>query len=116
MRADQVVLLTCEGDVGRIAARYLAARFVDLQGIVEKAVPRLVLLRRRLKHLGLTQVGGQLAFMAFQRLQRGASQRRIAEIVGEASLPARWPDASEIIRVSSINSPECLRHLQRLRP
>jgi folate-dependent phosphoribosylglycinamide formyltransferase PurN len=116
MRADQVVLLTCEGDVGRIAARYLAARFVDLPVIVEKAVPRLLLLRRRLKHLGLTHVGGQLAFMAFQRLQRRASQRRIAEIVGEANLPARWPDASEIICVSSINSPECLRHLQRLRP
>ena len=26
MRADQVVLLTCEGEVGRIAAGYLAAR------------------------------------------------------------------------------------------
>jgi folate-dependent phosphoribosylglycinamide formyltransferase PurN len=116
MRADQVVLLTCEGDVGRIAARYLAAHFVDLPVIVERAVPRLLLLRRRIKRLGLLHVSGQLAFMAFQRLQRRASKRRIAEIVGQTKLPAHWPDASEIIRVSSINSPECLCHLQRLRP
>jgi folate-dependent phosphoribosylglycinamide formyltransferase PurN len=116
MRADQVVLLTCEGEVGRIAAGYLAARFVGLPVIVESEVPRLTLLRRRIKRLGLIHVGGQLAFMVFQRLQRRASKRRIAKIVGQANLHARWPDASEIIRVPSINSPECLGHLQRLRP
>jgi len=113
---DRVVVLTCEGETGRIAARYLAARFPALAVIVEDGVPRLLLLRRRIKRLGFAHVSGQLAFMAFQRLQQRASQQRVAEIVREANLEARWPDANEMIRVPSINSPECIGHLQRLQP
>ena len=41
MRTDRVVLLTCEGEPGRIAARYLAARFPAVTVIVEDPVPRL---------------------------------------------------------------------------
>jgi folate-dependent phosphoribosylglycinamide formyltransferase PurN len=116
MRTDKVVLLTCEGDSGRIAACYLAPRFPGLAVVVERDVARSLLLRRRLKRLGFARVGGQLAFMAFQRVQRRASRGRIAEIVRQAHLEPRWPDASELIRVPSVNSPECIAHLKRLRP
>jgi len=116
MRTDKVVLLTCEGETGRIAARYLAARFPGLAVIVERETARSLLLRRRIKRLGLVHVSGQLAFMAFQRMQHLASKQRIADILAEAKLDARWPDASEVIRVPSINSPECIGHLQRLQP
>jgi methionyl-tRNA formyltransferase len=116
MRTEKVVLLTCKGDSGRIAACYLAARFPGLAAIVENKVARSLLLRRRIKRLGLVCVGGQLAFMTFQRIQHRASKRRIAEIVGQANLGARWPEVSEMIWVPSINSPECIGHLQRLQP
>jgi len=116
MRADTIVLLTCEGEPDRMAARYLATRFVGLPVIVERQVARLTLLRRRIKRLGLIHAAGQLAFMAFQRVQQKASTRRIAEIVQQANLHACWPDGSEIMRVSSVNSPECIGHLQRLQP
>jgi Formyl transferase len=114
MRTDKVALLTCESDIGRIAACYLTARFPGLAVVVERSMARSLLLRRRVKRLGLVRVGGQLAFMAFQRVQRRASRGRIAEIVGQANPP--WPDTSELIRVPSINSPECVAHLKRLRP
>lgn len=116
MRTDNLVLLTCDSDMGRIAARYLAARFPALAVVVERNMARSLLLARRLKRQGLLHVGGQLAFMVFQRVQRKASRGRIAEIVGQANLKPRWPDASELIRVSSINSPECIAYLKRLRP
>jgi folate-dependent phosphoribosylglycinamide formyltransferase PurN len=116
MRTDRVVLLTCEGEAGRVAARYLAARFPAFATIVEHPVPRSELLRRRIKRLGLVHVGGQLAFMAFQRVQQKASRRRIAEIMHEAALDPRWPEQSEIIRVPSVNSPECIAQLKRLQP
>jgi folate-dependent phosphoribosylglycinamide formyltransferase PurN len=116
MRTDKVALLTCESDIGRIAARYLAARFPGLAVVVERNMPRSLLLRRRVKRLGLVRVGGQLAFMAFQRVQRSASRGRIAEIVGQANLEPPWPNTSELIRVPSINSPECVAYLKRLRP
>jgi folate-dependent phosphoribosylglycinamide formyltransferase PurN len=116
MPADKVVLLTSEGQSGRIAARYLAARFPALTVIVEPPVSRTLLLRRRVKRLGPLHVGGQLAFMLFQRIQHTLSRSRIAEIVREADLDARWPDDRQIIRVPAVNSPECIRQLQDLQP
>jgi folate-dependent phosphoribosylglycinamide formyltransferase PurN len=116
MPTHGVVLLTSEGEAGRMAASYLAARFPAVAVIVEKPVSRWLLLRRRIARLGLARVGGQLAFMMFQRLQQQASRRRIAEIIGAAKLDPHWPDGKEVIRVSSVNSPECLDHLRRLQP
>ena len=116
MSTDRVVLLTTEGESGRVAARYLAARFPALTVIVETPVSRSLLLRRRIKRLGLVHVGGQLAFMLFQRIQQRLSKSRITEIIRKADLDARWPDDREILRVPSVNSPECIDHLRRLQP
>jgi folate-dependent phosphoribosylglycinamide formyltransferase PurN len=116
MDTGKVVLLTCEDDAARMAARYLAARFPGLAVIVERNAPRSLLLRRRLKRLGFVRVSGQLAFMAFQRVQRRVSRGRIAEIVRQADLEPRWPDASDLIRVPSVNALECIAHLKRLQP
>jgi len=116
MLTDKVVLLTCEGDVGALAARYLAGHLPGLAVMVERPAPRSQLLRRRIKRLGLVHVAGQLAFMAFQRIQQKASNPRIAEIIRAAGLDARRAEESEAIRVPSVNSPKCIGHLQRLRP
>jgi methionyl-tRNA formyltransferase len=116
MSADTVALLTAEGESGRIAAAYLAARFPLLAVIIENPVSRSLLLRRRMKRLGFGHVAGQLAFMVIQRIQQKASQPRIAEIIREASLDVRAPDAHETVRTASVNSPECIGHLRRLQP
>ena len=91
MPRDRVVLLTSDGESGRVAARYLAARFPALTVIVESPVSRSLLLRRRIKRLGLVHVGGQLAFMLFQRIQQRLTKSRITEIIRKADLDARWP-------------------------
>ena len=116
MLTDKVVLLTCEGDTGVLAARYLAGHLPSLAVIVERPASRSQLLRRRIRRLGLVHVAGQLAFMAFQRIQQRASKPRIAEIIHAAGLDARRAGESETLRVPSVNSPECIGHLQRLRP
>ena len=77
---------------GRVAARYLAAASPALTVIVETPVSRSLLLRRRIRRLGLVHVGGQLAFMLFQRIQQRLSKSRITEIIRKADLDARWPD------------------------
>jgi Formyl transferase len=116
MLTDRMVLLTCDGESGLIAARYLAARFSALAVIVEDPVPRSQLVRRRIKRLGVAQVGGQLAFMAFQRMQHRISRPRIAEIVRGSGLDACWPDGCEPIRVPSVNSHGCIVQLRKLHP
>jgi methionyl-tRNA formyltransferase len=111
-----IALLTSEGQSGRIAARYLADRFPDLSVIVEQPVARGELLRRRLRRLGVLKVAGQVLFVALQRTQERLAQTRIAEIRRQFQLDDRWPDCRPILRVSSVNSAECVELLVRLRP
>jgi methionyl-tRNA formyltransferase len=116
MSIDSLVLLTTDSEAGRIAARFLGCRFSALQVIVEEPIPRSQILRRRIRRLGLTRVGGQLAFMLFQRFQQKASRRRIGEIVRAAALDAQGFRKGEMIRVPSVNSHQCIAQLQRLQP
>jgi folate-dependent phosphoribosylglycinamide formyltransferase PurN len=113
--STEVVLLTVGSDLGRIAARRLAAAFPGLAIIVEPPPARADLIRNRIKRLGLLHVAGQLAFILFSRVLRRASQRRVDAIEAEHRLDARWPDGCERIDVPSVNSPECLAHLTQLK-
>lgn len=77
---SRTVLLTCEGEFGRIAANYLAPRFPGLVTVIDAPLSRLGLLRARAKRQGMAAAAGQAAFMGFQRLQRLGSERRIEAI------------------------------------
>jgi folate-dependent phosphoribosylglycinamide formyltransferase PurN len=115
MPTGQVALLVIDGDLCRIAAHSLAKRFPDLKIIVERHISRRELLRRRIARLGLVHVAGQLAFMLIARILRLASGRRIAEILDDARLEPRWPETCVLTEVPSVNSPECIALLQRLK-
>jgi len=110
-----VVLLTGDGDSGRIGAHYLAARFDTLRVVVEQPVPRATFLRRRLRSLGPLTVAGQLAFLVCQRFQERASRHRIAAILDQYKLVDRWPEGA-MTRVSSVNGDDCVALLRALQP
>ena len=116
MDRQKVVLLTTEGESGRIAARYLAGRFGDFKIVIEQPEKRSVFLRRRIKRLGLVTVAGQIVFMALQRLQQRRARARIEAILGEADLAASLPDEAAVHRVGSVNAPECIALLRQLDP
>jgi folate-dependent phosphoribosylglycinamide formyltransferase PurN len=115
-QSTDVVLLTSGNDLGRIAARRLAATFPGFRIIVEQPIARLTLLRGRFKRLGAAQVAGQVAFALLARGLSYASRRRIGEILQQHRLDPRWPDGCERIEVPSVNSPECIAALDRLNP
>jgi folate-dependent phosphoribosylglycinamide formyltransferase PurN len=116
MPVGEVVLLVVDNALCRIAAHSLAARFPDLEIIVEEHVPRLSLVRGRVKRFGLAHVAGQLAFIAFSRILRRAAAGRIAEIIAAAGLEPRWPSGAELIEVASVNGPDAIARLQQLAP
>ncbi len=116
MPVGEVVLLVVDNALCRIAAHSLAARFPDLEIIVEEHVPRLSLVRGRIKRFGLAHVAGQLAFIAFSRILRRAAAGRIAEIIAAAGLEPRWPSGAELIEVASVNGPDAIARLQQLAP
>jgi folate-dependent phosphoribosylglycinamide formyltransferase PurN len=112
----EVVFLTSGNDLGRIAARRLAATFPNLKIIVEEPLARSVLARRRIKRFGVLHVAGQMAFAVLARALYHASRGRIAEILRQHRLEPSWPDGCERIEVPSVNSPECIAAIERLDP
>ena len=115
-QSTEVVFLTSGNDLGRIAARRLAAAFPGLKIVVEQPLARSVLIRGRIRRFGVLHVAGQLAFALFARVLYRASRRRIAEILRQHQLEPRWPDGCERIDLPSVNSPECVACLDRLNP
>jgi hypothetical protein len=115
-QTTEVVFLTSGNDLGRIAARRLAAAFPGLRIIVERPVGRTALLRRRVSRLGALRVAGQMAFGVLARGLSFTSRRRIEEILEQHRLEPGWPDGCERIEVPSVNSPECVATLARLDP
>jgi folate-dependent phosphoribosylglycinamide formyltransferase PurN len=116
MPAGDVVLLVVDNPLCRIAAHSLAARFPDLKIIVEQHVPRLALVRSRIKRFGLVHAAGQLAFIAYSRIIRRKAAGRIAEIIATSGLEPNWPKGIELIEVTSVNAPDTVARMQRLRP
>jgi len=116
MPAGEVVLLVVDNALCRIAASRLAVAFPDLKIIVEQHVPRLVLVRGRIKRFGLAHAVGQFAFIVYSRIIRRAAAGRIAEIVAASGLEPQWPKGVELIEVASVNAPDAIARLQELRP
>jgi methionyl-tRNA formyltransferase len=116
MAKQRVLLLAGEGDAGRIAARYLAARFDDLCMMVERPEGRGAFLRRRLKRLGWLTVAGQVAFMVVQRIQHRPARGRIRAICRRFDLDTTIPDRVTVTPIGSVNDAECIDNLKRLDP
>jgi hypothetical protein len=99
---SHAILLTCEGEFGRIAANYLAPRFPGLVTVIDAPLSRLSLLRGRARRKGATVAAGQAAFMAFQRLQRLYSGARI-EAIKRASGLDSGVIATKVVRLGDVN-------------
>jgi hypothetical protein len=98
-QSTEVVFLTSGNELGRIAARRLAAAFPDLKIIVEQKVAQSVLLRGRIKRFGIVRVAGQMAFALLVRGLTYASRGRIDEILRQQRLAPHWPGGCERFEV-----------------
>jgi hypothetical protein len=116
MTTAPLVLLTIDTDIGRIAARRLAARFPGMAIVVEERVSRWSLLRARTKRLGAVHVAGQLAFMALNRVLIRLARPRVRALFARSALDDRWPDGCPLVRVASVNAAECVAALNRMSP
>ncbi len=114
--SGRLVLLTIDTDIGRISARRLAARFPDLEIVVEDIVSRWTLLKNRTKRFGVVHVAGQLGFMAYSRVLGVWSRRRIDRLKQRHGFDDRWPDGSTPHFVPSVNSDACIERLKAIAP
>src|SRR4029453_6225752 len=100
---SRAILLTCEGEFGRIAANYLAPRFPGLVTVIDAPPSRLSLFRGRGRRKGATVAAGQAAFMAFQRVQRLYSGAR-TEAIKRAFRLDSGAIATAVKRLGDVNS------------
>ncbi len=112
----KVVLLATEGPTTWMVVNALRQVATDLHVIIEEPLPRLQLLRGRLRRCGFWNTLGQLAFMGLIPRLRQTAGRRINEILRLHGLDPTPPGGGVPTRVPSVNSPVTRGLLQTLQP
>ena len=113
-----IVLLATDCDTTRIVYHFLKANGLPVrQVIIEQPVSKKLLIKRRIKNLGIFKVIGQLLFMVFiSPLLKRASVNRRREIMQEAGISDASIPEEMIVRVGSVNEDSCRKVLQDLDP
>lgn len=113
----KIVLLAGSGESTDMLFHALDAEFGVHRIIVETPVSQQQLLKRRAQKLGWSTVLGQIAFKLAIAIPLGrAAQPRLRALKNAHQLNDQPLPADRTIRVTSVNSPECLATLQALNP
>lgn len=112
-----IVMLIGKGVSSRYLYHALQPTFAIDYVIVEESISRKWLIQRRVKKLGWRKVVGQLLFqLTVPRLLQWMSTKRIEALKMEYQLQDKRIDATQIRKVSSVNSEACIRLLKSIQP
>lgn len=115
--SDSIVLLAGTGQSTAIVYNALCRDF-EVAGVIQEERPaRFGMMKRRARKIGWATVAGQTLFRALIMPSLAAlSRRRVAEILSTSGLSRNAIPEKLLVRVPSVNSPECLAALRRLAP
>lgn len=111
-----IVFVTAGGPHPWAIANALIERFGPMPVILEEGEPKSALIRRRIRKQGLVSAVGQLGTMMLVRVQKKLFAGRIARLVRETGLETEPRSGQQVVEVPSVNAPEFLAELERLRP
>lgn len=111
-----VCVVTAGGPYPWIIINALADAFGPIDVIVEQAEPRGAFLRRRARKVGWLATAGQFGTMTLVRLGKKRFAGRIAQIVAENGLQEEPRAGQKVTEVQSVNAPEFLDAVRRLKP
>ncbi len=112
----RIVLLCSDGDSTRAVFNALRDEFGSVLVIMEEAVSRLEMAKRRARRLGLIPTLGQTLFAAtIVPLLAASGRARIREIERKHNLRRGLPDET-VVRVNNVNSEEARKQLQNAAP
>jgi len=109
-RDDQrpILLITAGGPYPAILANALKDAFPDVRIIEEAPESKAAFLKRRARLIGWVQTIGQFFTMTLSRFGKRFARRRETEIFAMPGVRARLDPSVPVIRVSSVNAPDCL--------
>ncbi len=113
----KILLLAGSGKSTRYLFNGLNPEFKIGKVIIEKPISRRVLIKRRIRRIGLTKVIGQVAFMIIvPSILRFFSKDRISELEEMYSLSTKEISKDKLTCVSSVNDDDCLKKIKNYNP
>jgi folate-dependent phosphoribosylglycinamide formyltransferase PurN len=112
---NDLVILAGENPWTWVLANALRRRFGYVPVVLEHPHSRAVLLRRRIRRLGLATVAGQVAYGLAAKAIRPLYRRQEQKLLTEHGLDPT-PITSDLIRVSSVNDDQAIATLRTLGP
>ncbi|MBA2328686.1 MAG: formyl transferase, partial [Flavisolibacter sp.] len=117
MDYKNIILLAGEWETTPIVYNFLKENFQLNKIIIEKPVSRKEFLKKRIKKLGLFEVGGQILFqLLIGNPLAKTSQKRIKEIIRQYNLSQVQIPEQHTLHVTSVNSSKSLQELQQIIP
>lgn len=117
MNKHKLIILARAGDSTNILFHSLKNDFEIEAVILEKPTAASELLKKRIKKLGLWTVIGQLLFQfSIAKILKQTSFKRKKEILKKYELENLILPNYKIIKVSSVNSDECIEVLRKINP
>lgn len=111
-----VCVVTAGGPYPWIIINALIEAFGPIDVVLEQPEPRGAFLRRRARKIGWLATAGQFGTMILVRLGKKRFAGRIAQIVAENGLQEQPKPGQKIAEVASVNAPEFLDAIRRLKP
>jgi len=112
----KLVVLATDSSSTWMMVNTLREDYPDLHVVIENPISRLVLLKRRMAHIGVIKAIGQILFMLYLPVLRRLSVKRIQLLVASAGLSTKAPAGVSITRFDSVNSQACIEWLQNELP
>lgn len=116
MNKLKVVMLVTDGASSRVIYHELKTECEIIAVVVEEKVSHKVLLKNRLKKIGILKVFGQICFKIFNIFLNKLSQNRINEIIRLNNLNLSPIDSNIIVNVDSINDQQVEEILHKYNP
>jgi folate-dependent phosphoribosylglycinamide formyltransferase PurN len=114
MSKIKIIMLMSDGASSRIIFHKLKAICDIVLVVQEEPVPNSILLKNRIKKLGLFKVLGQILFMLFSKILKKVSTNRINEIKDEFELDTSPVVHNNLIKVKNINQKEVEKILKTM--
>jgi methionyl-tRNA formyltransferase len=116
MNKRRLIMLAGKGASTNILYHSLKNEYEIEAIILEDPVPKKEFLKKRIKKLGVWKVSGQILFQAIAKYLNLTSGKRKKEILNFYGLEDKELPSEKVIKLSSVNDPECILLLKKINP
>ena len=117
MQQKKIIFLASDCESSRWVYHALQKNFSIEAAIIETPISKKVLIKNRLKKIGVLKVTGQILFSALVvPVLKSKAKKRKAELINMYNLQQADYNSSNTTRVNSVNDEACLNLLNKLQP